>query len=92
MSGNATFSLNDTAVVSVVHVDAPEVVTSAQFDEMLADTYDRVRGAQPGMLESLAGMRERRWWPEGTSTPMRPQQRGRRQSKPAGCAPTRSAS
>ena len=64
MSGNATFSLTDTAVVSVAHVDAPEVVTSAQFDEMLAETYGRVR-AQPGMLESLAGIRERRWWPEG---------------------------
>ncbi len=64
MPGNATFSLTDTAVVSVAHVDAPEVVTSAQFDEMLAETYDRVR-AQPGMLEGLAGIRERRWWPVG---------------------------
>jgi len=64
MSGNATFDLIDTAIVSVAHVDAPEVVTSAQFDEILAETYERI-GAQPGLLESLAGIRERRWWPEG---------------------------
>jgi len=64
MSGNADFNLNDTALVSVSHVDAPEVVTSVEFDEILADTYERV-GAQPGLLESLAGIRERRWWPEG---------------------------
>ena len=64
MSGNATFNLSDTALVSVAHVDAPEVVPSSRFDEILADTYERV-GAQPGLLESLAGIRERRWWPEG---------------------------
>ncbi|MGB9358438.1 MAG: 3-oxoacyl-ACP synthase III [Acidimicrobiia bacterium] len=64
MSGNATFEMSDTALVSIAHVEAPEVVTSAQFDEILADTYERV-GTQPGLLESLAGIRERRWWPEG---------------------------
>jgi 3-oxoacyl-[acyl-carrier-protein] synthase-3 len=64
MSGNATFNLSDTALVSVAHVDAPEVVPSSRFDEILADTYERV-GAQPGLLESLAGIKERRWWPEG---------------------------
>lgn len=64
MSGNAIFNQADTAVVSVAHVDAPEVVTSAQFDERLAETYARV-GAQPGLLENLAGINERRWWPEG---------------------------
>ena len=64
MSGNASFRLNDTALVSIAHVDAPEVVTSAQFDEVLAETYERV-GAQAGLLESLAGIKERRWWPVG---------------------------
>ena len=64
MSGNAAFELTDSALVSIAHVDAPEVVTSAAFDEILAETYVRV-GAQPGLLESLAGIRERRWWPEG---------------------------
>ncbi len=64
MSGNASFDLQDAAVVSIAHVDAPQVVTSSEIDEQLADTYERV-GAQPGLLESLAGIRERRWWPEG---------------------------
>jgi 3-oxoacyl-[acyl-carrier-protein] synthase-3 len=64
MSGNATFNLADTALVSVAHVDAPEVVHSSQFDEMLTATYERV-GAQAGLLESLAGIKERRWWPKG---------------------------
>ncbi|MEA3501388.1 MAG: 3-oxoacyl-ACP synthase III [Actinomycetota bacterium] len=64
MSGNATFTMTDTAIVSIAHVEAPEVVTSAQFDEILAETYERV-GAQSGLLESLAGIRERQWWPEG---------------------------
>lgn len=64
MNGNAEFTLSDTAIISVVDVEAPEVVTSAQFDERLADTYERL-GAQPGLLESLAGIKERRWWPEG---------------------------
>jgi 3-oxoacyl-[acyl-carrier-protein] synthase-3 len=64
MSGNAAFAMTDTAVVSVAHVDAPEVVPSTRFDEILAETYERV-GAQSGLLESLAGIKERRWWPKG---------------------------
>ncbi|MDK1010734.1 MAG: 3-oxoacyl-ACP synthase III [Actinomycetota bacterium] len=64
MSGNAKFTMTDTAIVSIAHVDAPEVVTSAHFDEILAETYERV-GGQPGLLESLAGIKERRWWPVG---------------------------
>jgi 3-oxoacyl-[acyl-carrier-protein] synthase-3 len=64
MSGNAIFNLADTALVSVAHVDAPEVVPSSRFDKILAETYERV-GAQSGLLESLAGIKERRWWPEG---------------------------
>lgn len=64
MSGNAAYTLNDAAIVSIAHEEAPEVVTSADFDELLSDTYERV-GAQPGLLESLAGIKERRWWPEG---------------------------
>ena len=64
MSGNAVYSLNDAAILSVAHEEAPEVVTSDHFDELLTETYERV-GAQPGLLESLAGIKERRWWPEG---------------------------
>src|SRR5918997_1855858 len=66
MSGNASYRLANTAVLSVCAVEAPIVVTSAWFDERLAETYDRV-GMRPGMLEELAGVRERRWWPEDVS-------------------------
>jgi 3-oxoacyl-[acyl-carrier-protein] synthase-3 len=41
-------------------------VTSAWIDEQLAETYDRV-GVRPGLLADLAGIVERRWWPEGTT-------------------------
>ncbi len=66
MSGSATHRYIGTAVLSVCGVDAPHVVTSAEFDERLADTYRRV-GLRPGLLESLAGITERRWWPEDVS-------------------------
>jgi len=64
MSGNAAYRMTDSAIVSIAHVDAPEVVTSDQIDEMLAPMYAR-SGGQPGLLERLAGIKERRWWPEG---------------------------
>ncbi len=64
MSGNAAFTYSDTSLISIAHVEAPEVVTSDSFDELLTETYERV-GAQAGLLESLAGIKERRWWPEG---------------------------
>jgi 3-oxoacyl-[acyl-carrier-protein] synthase III len=54
----------DTHVLSVAHAEAPEVVTSAWIDQQLAATYERV-GVRPGLLADLAGIAERRWWPEG---------------------------
>ncbi|GAA3643165.1 3-oxoacyl-ACP synthase III [Microlunatus ginsengisoli] len=66
MSGNASFRIQHATVLSVCAVEAPIVMTSAAFDERLADTYQRV-GARPGMLERLAGVVERRWWPEDVS-------------------------
>ena len=66
MHGNAQHSHSDAAIVSVAAVHAPEVVTSAEIDERLASTYERL-GTQSGLLESLAGIRERRWWPEGVT-------------------------
>ena len=68
MSGNATYRLRNTSVLSVCAVEAPVVATSAAFDERLAVTYART-GMQPGMLVQLAGIRERRWWPEDVSIP-----------------------
>ncbi len=66
MSGNATYRHTNTAVLSVCAVDAPVVVTSDDFDQQLLSTYERV-GLKPGMLAKLAGIHERRWWPEGVS-------------------------
>lgn len=63
MRGNATYRYRDTAILSVTAADAPIVVTSAEIDEQLADAYERT-GLRAGMLESLAGITERRWWPE----------------------------
>ena len=61
--GNATFRFTDTAVLSVSIAEAPIVVTSVEIDEALADTYARL-DVRPGLLEGLAGIVERRWWPE----------------------------
>ncbi len=63
---NAAFRHTNTAVVSVEAVEAPEIVTSAWIDEQLADTYERT-GVRPGVLEDLAGISARRWWPEGVT-------------------------
>jgi acyl-CoA:acyl-CoA alkyltransferase len=62
MTGNSTYRHTNTAVLAVCGHDAPHVVTSAMFDERLLDTYART-GLRPGLLERLAGIRERRWWP-----------------------------
>jgi 3-oxoacyl-[acyl-carrier-protein] synthase-3 len=67
MHRNTSFTFDDVAVISVVACHAPEIVTSAEFDARLADSYNRL-GGRPGLLERLAGVRERRWWPEGTGT------------------------
>lgn len=66
MSGNASFRLENTSVLSVCAVEAPIVVPSSAFDDRLSAAYDRV-GLLPGMLVKLAGVRERRWWPEDVS-------------------------
>ena len=66
MAGNTTHRFANTAVLTVVAVDAPDVITSDAIDERLAETYQRV-GLRPGLLERLAGIREHRWWPDGTT-------------------------
>lgn len=66
MTGNAVFRFDDAAILSVAVAEAPIVVTSAEFDEALSETYARLQ-MRPGMLEALAGIVERRWWPEDVS-------------------------
>jgi 3-oxoacyl-[acyl-carrier-protein] synthase-3 len=52
------------SIVSVRHVDAPHRVTSADIQERLADTMERLN-LKPDLLEAVAGIRERRYWDEG---------------------------
>ena len=52
------------SIVSVRHVDAPHRVTSAEIQERLADTMERLN-LKPDLLEAVAGIRERRYWDEG---------------------------
>ena len=66
MTENANFHFEDVAVVSLSAVEAPIVVASSEFDERLAPFYERT-GMKPGLLESLAGISERRQWPEEVS-------------------------
>lgn len=64
MSGNHNFRHRNAGILAVEAVEAPEVITSAWIDEQLQETYART-GVRPGLLHDLAGIVERRWWPEG---------------------------
>src|SRR4051812_10370940 len=43
---------------------APNVVTSAELEERVSPVYRKL-GLPSGQLESLTGIRERRWWGPG---------------------------
>ena len=66
MIGNATFRHDNTALLAVTSVEAPVVVSSAEFDERLAPSLKRLRLSKR-LLERVAGVSERRWWSPGTS-------------------------
>lgn len=53
------------AINGLAHLDAPIRVTSADIDEQLKPTTDRL-GLDTGMLEGLAGITARRFWEPGT--------------------------
>jgi 3-oxoacyl-[acyl-carrier-protein] synthase-3 len=86
--GNATFRFTDTAVLSVSVAEAPIVVTSAEIDQALADTYARL-DVRPGLLEGLAGIVERRWWPEDVTFADAAAMAGAKAIADAGVAPER---
>ena len=71
---------------SVAHVEAPEVVTSTWIDEQLGETFERC-GIRPGLLESVAGILERRWWPEEVTFDEAAAMAGRRALELAGTDP-----
>lgn len=58
--------MDPTRILSVAHAEAPEIITSDWIDEQLSETYERT-GVRPGILQNVAGIKERRWWaPEVT--------------------------
>ena len=65
LSGNATFRHTNSAILAVTSVEAPVVVTSSEFDKRLEPSLKRLRLSKK-LLERVAGVSERRWWPEGT--------------------------
>lgn len=66
MSKNLNFTFGDVGLVALEACEAPVVVTSAEVDERLAPFYERTDG-RPGLLEGLAGIRQRRQWPADVS-------------------------
>ena len=86
MTANADFRFEDVAIVGIAACDAPEVVTSASVDEELADFYERT-DARPGLLEQLAGIQQRRRWPEGVSFMDAAAMAGRQAMAEAGIGP-----
>jgi 3-oxoacyl-[acyl-carrier-protein] synthase-3 len=88
VSGNTVYRFDNAAILSVTAVDAPEIVPSSRFDEILAPTLDRL-GVKPGMLQQLAGIEERRWWPEGMEYTDAAAQAGAAALAEAGIAPER---
>ncbi|MEO6122724.1 MAG: 3-oxoacyl-ACP synthase III [Ilumatobacteraceae bacterium] len=67
---------HNAGIVTVQAIEAPHVVTSEWIDEQLADTYERT-GVRPGLLRDLAGIVERRWWPDGMTFPQQAALAGR---------------
>ena len=86
MSANSVYRLNNTSVLSVVALEAPEVVTSASFDDQLEPTLVRL-GLRRGMLEQVAGIQERRWWPEGVTYSESAAEAGKQALDAAGISP-----
>ena len=54
------------ALLAVNSVQAPVVLSSEEFDERLAPSLKRLRLSKK-LLERASGVKERRWWAEGTS-------------------------
>jgi len=65
LTGNATFRHDNTALLAVTSVEAPVVVSSAEFDDRLAPSLKRLRLSKR-LLERVAGVTERRWWSPGS--------------------------
>ena len=61
----ATQRYENVIISGLAHIDAPHVVTSAQIESELSGTLERL-GIEPGLLEDLSGIQERRVYDRGT--------------------------
>ena len=61
----ATQRYEQVVISGLAHVDAPQVVTSTEIEDQMATTLERLE-VEPGLLEGLSGIRERRVWGAGT--------------------------
>ena len=87
MSGNATQRYANTACCPSAGW-TPRTSSSAEIDERLAATYRRV-GLRPGLLQNLAGITERRWWPRDVGFAVPRRWPGPRRSPRPGSTPRR---
>jgi len=56
---------DNVSIAGLAHVDAPHRIGSQEIDAALAPTYARLK-LPPHLLESLTGVRARRFWDPGT--------------------------
>jgi len=61
----ATQRYDNVVISGLAHLDAPHAVTSAEIEAQMAGTLERL-GVEPGLLEGLSGIQERRVWDSGT--------------------------
>ncbi len=59
---------SNVVISGLAHIDAPIVVTSDEIDDQLAPAFERLK-SRPGLLQSLAGVEERRFWDIGLRPP-----------------------
>ena len=88
MTGNSSYRHTRTGILAVQAVEAPEIVTSAWIDEQLEPTYTRL-GIRAGLLAELAGIVERRWWPEGVTFDQAAAMAGKAAIEASGIDPSR---
>lgn len=73
-------------IASIGYELAPVVVTSAELEQRLEPLYQKLR-MQPGQLQALTGIGERRWWLPGTSLAEKAAAAGRKALSKAGLTP-----
>jgi 3-oxoacyl-[acyl-carrier-protein] synthase-3 len=74
------------AIESLSYALPPHVVSSASIEHTLGPTMNRM-GFNPGMIESLTGVRERRWWNAGAQPSQVAAHAGRQALEKAGLGP-----